>query len=98
MTGASTIRRGSPIAVPRLPRPAEQRRGSLIASILSAPIHVYRRWISPALPPACRFTPTCSAYALQALERHGALRGSWLALRRIARCHPWHPGGDDPVP
>jgi hypothetical protein len=73
-------------------------RRSLIASFLSVPIRGYRRWISPALPPACRFTPTCSAYALEALERHGALRGSWLALRRIARCHPWHPGGDDPVP
>ena len=88
MTGASTWRRGSPIAV----------RRSLVASILSVPIQVYRRWISPALPPACRFTPTCSAYALEALERHGALRGSWLAMRRLARCHPWHPGGDDPVP
>ena len=66
--------------------------------LLALPIKFYRRWISPALPPACRFTPTCSAYALQALERHGALRGSWLAIRRIARCHPWHPGGDDPVP
>jgi putative membrane protein insertion efficiency factor len=73
-------------------------RRSLFAAILSGPIHFYRRWISPALPPACRFSPTCSAYALEALERHGALRGSWLALRRLARCHPWHPGGDDPVP
>ena len=73
-------------------------RRSLIASVLSLPIRGYQRWISPALPPACRFSPTCSAYALEALERHGALKGSWLAIRRIARCHPWHPGGDDPVP
>jgi putative membrane protein insertion efficiency factor len=69
-----------------------------LATLLMLPIRFYQRWISPALPPACRFTPTCSAYALEALERHGAFRGSWLAVRRLARCHPWHPGGDDPVP
>jgi putative membrane protein insertion efficiency factor len=80
-------------------QPLQHPRGlTAAARLLAMPIHVYRRWISPALPPACRFTPTCSAYALEALERHGALRGSWLAIRRIARCHPWHPGGDDPVP
>ena len=75
------------------------RRGRPAAArVVALPIKFYRRWISPALPPACRFSPTCSAYALEALERHGALKGSWLAIRRIARCHPWHPGGDDPVP
>ena len=58
----------------------------------------YRRGISPLLPARCRFAPSCSAYAQEALQRHGAGRGSWLALRRVARCHPFHPGGHDPVP
>ena len=61
-------------------------------------IRGYQIAISPGLPPSCRFTPTCSQYALQAITRHGALKGSWLAARRLARCHPFHPGGVDPVP
>lgn len=61
-------------------------------------LRAYQVVISPALPTACRFTPTCSQYALEAIERHGALRGSWLALRRLARCHPFNPGGFDAVP
>jgi putative membrane protein insertion efficiency factor len=61
-------------------------------------ITLYRWFVSPLLGPNCRFYPTCSSYALQAIEQHGALRGSWLALRRIGRCHPWNPGGVDPVP
>lgn len=61
-------------------------------------LRAYKVVVSPALPPACRFTPTCSQYALEAIERHGALRGSWLALRRLARCHPFNPGGFDAVP
>ncbi|HEU4648212.1 MAG TPA: membrane protein insertion efficiency factor YidD [Gemmatimonadales bacterium] len=61
-------------------------------------IRLYQLVISPVLPPACRFTPSCSHYALEAVTRHGALRGSWLAVRRLARCHPFHPGGFDPVP
>ena len=58
----------------------------------------YQRWVSPLLGPRCRFAPTCSAYAAQALTSHGLLRGGWLAVRRIGRCHPFHPGGPDPVP
>lgn len=63
-----------------------------------AAIRFYQRWISPALLPSCRFTPSCSEYAAQAVERHGLLRGTWLACRRLLRCHPFHPGGYDPVP
>ncbi|MDO7905193.1 membrane protein insertion efficiency factor YidD [Paenibacillus sp. JX-17] len=65
---------------------------------MQAPIHVYRKFISPLKPATCRFYPTCSAYALEAIEVHGALKGSILAAKRIARCHPFHSGGLDPVP
>lgn len=61
-------------------------------------IRTYQLVISPYLPPACRYLPTCSQYAIDALERHGTLRGSWLAIKRIGRCHPFHTGGFDPVP
>lgn len=61
-------------------------------------IQFYRSCISPRFPACCRYMPTCSQYALEAIERFGALRGSWLALKRILRCHPFHEGGYDPVP
>lgn len=61
-------------------------------------IRGYRHFISPLFPPSCRFSPTCSEYAYQAIERFGGWRGSWLALLRVLRCHPFHPGGYDPVP
>jgi len=67
-------------------------------AILLGVIGFYRRRISPLTPRHCRYEPTCSAFALEAIQTHGAARGTWLALRRIARCHPWGPGGIDPVP
>jgi putative membrane protein insertion efficiency factor len=71
---------------------------SIVQGTLTVVIRVYQAWIGPAFPPACRFAPTCSAYALEAIQRHGSLRGLWLALRRLLKCHPYHPGGLDPVP
>jgi len=73
-------------------------RPSAAARVLMALITGYRRFVSPLLGPRCRFAPSCSAYALEAVREHGALRGTWLAVRRIGRCHPFNPGGFDPVP
>lgn len=65
--------------------------------VLITLLRFYKLSVSPLLPPACRFVPTCSEYALEAVERYGALKGSWKGLRRLSRCHPFHPGGFDPV-
>jgi len=70
----------------------------MVDRLLIVMLRGYKRWISPLLGPRCRFHPSCSEYAMQAIAMHGAGRGSWLAVRRIARCHPLNPGGHDPVP
>ncbi|MBW4436169.1 MAG: membrane protein insertion efficiency factor YidD [Pleurocapsa minor GSE-CHR-MK-17-07R] len=61
-------------------------------------LRFYKRFLSPMLPSACRFEPTCSVYMYQAIEKHGVFKGGWMGIRRIGRCHPFHPGGYDPVP
>ena len=71
---------------------------NLLTRLLIAPIRFYRQHVSPLPPPACRFTPPCSQYAIEALQKHGPLKGLWLALRRLLRCHPWGGSGYDPVP
>lgn len=71
---------------------------SILAVPLIALVRIYQYAISPMLGRSCRFEPTCSTYAIAALQRHGAAKGLWLAVKRVGRCHPWHPGGYDPVP
>jgi putative membrane protein insertion efficiency factor len=66
--------------------------------ILMGLIRIYQLTLSKVLPPSCRFTPSCSHYGYEAIQKHGALRGGWMAVRRVSRCHPFHPGGYDPVP
>jgi putative membrane protein insertion efficiency factor len=69
-----------------------------VSKLLLTLIKAYRYMLSPFLGPSCRFYPSCSDYAAQAIGKYGSVRGGWLALKRIARCHPWHPGGFDPIP
>lgn len=70
----------------------------LLILLLCLPIRFYQRFISPLFPPCCRFTPTCSQYALEAIRKHGPIKGLYLAIRRILRCYPWGGSGYDPVP
>ena len=87
----------NPVLFPR-PRSVVEWLLAPLTWLLIALIRFYQRFISPGLPPSCRFVPSCSQYALVAVQRYGALRGVWLGARRLVRCHPWHPGGVDPVP
>ena len=75
-----------------------ERFNRAVAVLLMAFIGFYRRFVSPLLGPRCRFIPTCSAYGLEAIEKHGPWRGGWLTVKRLLRCHPWTPCGCDPVP
>ena len=77
---------------------AGEHFSGVMAQLMIALIGFYRSWLSPLLGPRCRFIPTCSAYGLEAIQRHGPWRGGWLTLRRICRCHPFTPCGCDPVP
>ncbi len=70
----------------------------MVKRILMVLIRGYQRFISPGLPSSCRYYPSCSEYTYQAIEKYGALRGGWMGIKRISRCHPFHPGGYDPVP
>jgi len=70
----------------------------MVKKILLALIRFYQRAISPMFPPSCRFTPTCSHYTYEAIEKYGVIKGGWLGVKRISRCHPFNPGGYDPVP
>lgn len=94
-SGNASESRGGRTQGVRAPRNVALRIPSLA---LRLAIRGYQVAISPMLPPACRYYPTCSNYAIEAIEKYGALRGGWLAARRIGRCHPFTPGGYDPVP
>jgi putative membrane protein insertion efficiency factor len=88
----------SPIAVVNSPTSDSWIPYRVMKTLMIWLIKGYRHFISPLFPPSCRFQPTCSQYAIEALERFGVFKGSWLALTRILRCHPLHPGGYDPLP
>ncbi|PZS12276.1 MAG: membrane protein insertion efficiency factor YidD [Pseudonocardiales bacterium] len=89
---------GALIAEARTLRHKPDAAGSQVTTLLIAGIRTYQRQVSPRRPPCCHFTPTCSEYAAQALQTHGARRGSWLTIRRLGRCRPNRPTADDPVP
>lgn len=72
--------------------------GRILVGLFILPIRFYQRFISPLTPPSCRYTPTCSQYAVEALQKYGLVKGLWLAVKRILRCHPWGGHGYDPVP
>jgi len=78
--------------------PATGRPQNAAARAAVGLLRLYKRWLSPLLPPACRFEPTCSEYMSEAIVVHGLMRGVWLGVRRLGRCHPWNEGGFDPVP
>ena len=80
------------------PDGTERARPSLIGGAVLAALRVYQVVLRPLVATQCRFVPSCSAFSMEAIERHGAVQGTWLTIRRLARCHPWHPGGCDPVP
>lgn len=88
------------MASPAAPRRSGPRHliGLVPRTLLVLGVRMYQVLLSPLLPAACRYVPSCSNYAIEALERHGAVRGGWLAVKRIMRCHPFRPGGYDPVP
>ncbi|MCH5347200.1 MAG: membrane protein insertion efficiency factor YidD [Muribaculaceae bacterium] len=79
-------------------KPSKDAVVKALRTIYLLPVYFYRACISPMLPPSCRYTPTCSRYAIEAVTRHGIFKGTWLAARRILRCHPWGGSGYDPVP
>jgi hypothetical protein len=76
----------------------ERPRPALVGRVLVAALRAYQVVVRPTLPTHCRFIPSCSVFSVEAIEQHGATHGVWLTIRRLARCHPWHPGGCDPVP
>ncbi|MEO6269524.1 MAG: membrane protein insertion efficiency factor YidD [Lautropia sp.] len=86
------------IEVPTVPASFSRRLALVPCRLLTGLVRLYRLLVSPVLAPSCRYWPSCSEYALEALQRHGAARGGWLASRRVCRCHPWAAGGVDPVP
>lgn len=95
---AGAVPRAEALTAPSAVRRAVHGIARLGAWVLIFLVRGYQVVLSPLFPPSCRYYPSCSQYAIEALEKHGALRGSWLAARRIARCHPFRPGGYDPVP